>query len=188
MTDKGLKPDVKKDVAAVRRLQGMITYLAIFLSRLCILRLYHRRGQQLGRRARDRDESAEEIVITAPLLAHYGPAMKLTIQWDASSTDLGATLMQEAKSRIRCRVLFDTKVGYAQIEKECITLSLSLCLSVSLSLSLALSLSLSLSLSNVSTNTLLFEKQRCTPITIDLKRLSRSRCPKATKRIQGMLL
>ena len=69
----------------------------------------------------------KRLVTTAPLLTYYDPAKKLTIQCDASSTGLGAALMQEGKPlAYASRALSDTGVGYAQIEKECLAIAFSL--------------------------------------------------------------
>ena len=68
----------------------------------------------------------KRLVTTAPLLAYYDPAKKLTIRvcclehW--CSTDA-----RRQTSRIRkSSDLSDTEVGYAQIEKECLAIVFSL--------------------------------------------------------------
>ena len=67
------------------------------------------------------------LVTTAPLLAYYDPAKKLTIRCDASGTGLGAALMQEGKPlAYASRALSDTEVGHAHIEKECLAIVFSL--------------------------------------------------------------
>lgn len=61
------------------------------------------------------------MVTTAPLLKYYEPNKKLTIQCDASSTGLGATLLQDDQPlAYASRAL--TEQRYAQIEKECLAI------------------------------------------------------------------
>ena len=144
VTDKGLRPDLKKveailrmpnptDVEAVRRLQGMITYLAKFLPRLSTIMEPIRRltrqdcNWEWGEEQETAMSQLKRLLTTAPLLAYYDPAKKLTIQCDASSTGLGAALMQEGKPlAYASRALSDREVGYAQIEKECLAIVFSL--------------------------------------------------------------
>ena len=121
------------DVEAVRRLQGMITYLAKFLPRLSTIMEPIRRltrqdcNWEWGEEQETAMSQLKRLVTTAPLLAYYDPAKKLTIQCDASSTGLGAALMQEGKPlAYASRALSDTEVGYAQIEKECLAIVFSL--------------------------------------------------------------
>ena len=69
----------------------------------------------------------KRLLTTAPLLTYYDPAKKLTIHCDASSTGLGAALMQQGKPlAYASRALSDTEAGYAQIEKECLAIVFSL--------------------------------------------------------------
>ena len=144
VTDKGLRPDLKKveailrmpnptDVEAVRRLQGMITYPAKFLPRLSTIMEPIRRltrqdcNWEWGEEQETAMSQLKRLVTTAPLPTYYDPEKKLTIQCDASSTGLGAALMQEGKPlAYASRALSDTEVGYAQIEKECIAIVFSL--------------------------------------------------------------
>ena len=144
VTNKGLKPDQKKvaailqmpnptDVEAVRRLQGMITYLAKFLPQLSSVMEPIRR---LTRQDCEWEWAQEQetlmaelnkLVTSVPLLAYYDPSKELVIQCDASSTGLGSTLMQEGKPlAYASRALSTTEVGYAQIEKECLAIVFSL--------------------------------------------------------------
>ena len=111
-----LKPDQKKvaailqmpsptDVDAVRRLQGIITYLTKFLPQLssvmepiCLLT----REDCEWERTQEQDTSMAELknlVMSVPLLAYryYDPSKELVIQCDALSTGLGSSLMQEGK-------------------------------------------------------------------------------------------
>ena len=131
VTDKGLRPDLKKveailhmpnptDLEAVRRLQGMILiYLAKFLPIVERVRRLTRQDCNWEWGEETAMSQLKRLVTTAPLLAYYDPAKKLTIQCDASSIGLGAVLMQEGKPlAYASRALSDTEVGYAKIEKE----------------------------------------------------------------------
>ena len=65
---------------------------------------------QLGEEQETGMSQLKKLVTTAPLLAHYDPAMKFTTQCAASSTGLGAALMQEGKSlAYTSRALSDTE-------------------------------------------------------------------------------
>ena len=114
VTNKGLKADQKKveailhmpnpmDVEAVRRLQGMITYLAKFLPQLSsVLEPIRRLTRQEceWEWAQEQETSMAELnklVTSVPLLVYYDPSKELVIQCDAPSTVLGSTLMQEGK-------------------------------------------------------------------------------------------
>ena len=144
VTNKGLKPDQKKikailqmpnptDVEGVRRLQGMITYLAKFIPQLSTVMEPIRRltRQDCEWQWTPEQETAmqelKQLVTSAPLLAYYNPSKELVIQCDASSTGLGSALMQDGKPlAYASRALSDTEVGYAQIEKECLAIVFSL--------------------------------------------------------------
>lgn len=144
VTSQGLKPDPKKveailqmenptDVAGVRRLQGTVTYLAKFLPQLStvlepIRRLTRQEEQWEWTEEQDKAMSElKKLVTTAPVLAYYDPAKELTIQCDASSTGLGAVLLQdEHPLAYASRALSDTETGYAQIEKECLAIVFSM--------------------------------------------------------------
>ena len=144
VTSEGLKPDPKKveailqmenptDVAGIRRLQGTVTYLAKFLPRLSTVleplrRLTHQGEQWQWTEEQDKAMSElKKLVTTAPVLAYYDPAKELTIQCDASSTGLGAVLLQdEHPLAYASRALSDTETGYAQIEKECLAMVFAL--------------------------------------------------------------
>ena len=144
VTNKGLKPDEKKvaailqmpnpkDAEAVRRLQGVITYLAKFLHQLSSvmepIRRLTRQDYEWGWAQEQETSMAElkKLVTSVPLLAYYDPSKELVIQCDASSTGLGSTLMQEGKPlAYASRALSTTEGGYAQIEKVCLAIVFSL--------------------------------------------------------------
>ena len=144
VTNNDLKPDQKKvetilqmpnptDVEAVRRIQGMNTYLAKFLPQLSsVMEPVRRLTRQdceweLAQEQETSMAKLKKLVISVPLLAYYDPSKELVIQCDASSTGLGSTLMQEGKPiAYASRAFSTTEVGYAQIEKECLTVVFSL--------------------------------------------------------------
>ena len=80
--------------------------------------------------AHEQETSMAELkrrVTSVPFLAYYDPSKELVIQCDASSTGLGSTLMQDGKPlAYASRAISTTKVGYAQIEKECPAIVFSL--------------------------------------------------------------
>ena len=61
----------------------------------------------------------KRLIITTLVLAYYDVNKETTIQCDASSTGLGATLLQEGKPVcFASRALFTNERNYAQIEKS----------------------------------------------------------------------
>ena len=104
--NEGLKPDQKKvaailqmpyptDVEAVRRLQGLITYLANFLPQLSSVMEPIRRQTRQDYEwewAQEQDTSMAELKklgTSVPFIAYYDPSKELVIQCDASSMGLG---------------------------------------------------------------------------------------------------
>ena len=64
-------------------------------------------------------EEVKRLTTTTTVLAHYGFNKETTIQCDASSTGLGAILLQEGKPVcFASRALTTSERNYAQIEKE----------------------------------------------------------------------
>ena len=61
----------------------------------------------------------KEIVISEPVLSFYDPTKKVSIQADASSTGLGACLLQDSGPLVYAsRALTQTEQRWFQIEKE----------------------------------------------------------------------
>ena len=59
----------------------------------------------------------------APLLSHYNSSAKLTLQTDASSHGLGATLLHNGTPiTYASHALTQIECNYAQIEKECLSI------------------------------------------------------------------
>ena len=68
-----------------------------------------------------------EMMVETPLLQYYDPRQELTIQCDASSFGLGATLLRDEKPICYAsKTLSDTERRYAQIERECLAIVFSL--------------------------------------------------------------
>ena len=136
LTSRGLQPDPSKieaitkmekprDVEAVRRLIGMVMYLAKFLkglSSVCepLRRLTHKYTQwEWKQQYEDAFEKIKELVSTAPVLKYFNPTEPTEGQGDASSTGLGFVLTQNDQPvTFASRALTSAETRYSQIEKE----------------------------------------------------------------------
>ncbi|CAH1233393.1 RTL1 [Branchiostoma lanceolatum] len=136
ITSQGLKLDPGKvaaiakmprptDAQAVQRLIGFVTYLAKFLPKLSdvcepLRKLTVKDSEFEWLDAHEKIlETLKELVSTAPVLKYYDPTEELTLQTDASSTGLGAAIMQNGQPvAYASRALTDSETRYAQIEKE----------------------------------------------------------------------
>ena len=64
-------------------------------------------------------KAIKESLVLAPILGYYDAKKEVTLQVDASSTCLGAPLIQEDKPvAYASKTLTSTQQNYAQIEKE----------------------------------------------------------------------
>ena len=135
ITAKGITADPSKveaivemptptDVKALRRVLGMVNYLAKFLPRLSetcdILRELERKETEWCW-LEQHDQAWKEIkrLVTTPILAYYDPQKEVTIQCNASQSGLGAALLQEGRPIcIASRALSTAQRNYAHIEKE----------------------------------------------------------------------
>ena len=136
LTDEGLKVDESKveaimkmppptDITALKRILGMVGYLAKFLphlSEVCEpLRQLDRKDVEWCWLEQYQDVlyKIREMNTTTPVLAYYDVTQAITIQCDASQSGLGAVLLQEGKPVCYAsRALTHTEENYAQIEKE----------------------------------------------------------------------
>jgi hypothetical protein len=146
LSERGLMCDKRKvaaimdmpaptDKAAVLRLLGMATYLAKFVPNFSEITSPIREllsgdvdfrwdDAHHGRALRQ----LKRMLSTAPVLSYYDVRKAIVIQCDASSTGLGAVIMQDGKpveyaSRSMTRTERDS---YAQIEKEMLAISFAL--------------------------------------------------------------
>ena len=135
-TRDSLKPDPEKvravvdmprptDKAGVQRLLGMVNYVSKFIPNMSDLTSplrellhqdveWHWEGQhETG------FEKVKEALAHSPVLGYYDTKKELTLQVDASSTGLGAALIQEGQPiAYASKALRPTQRNYAQIEKE----------------------------------------------------------------------
>ena len=144
ITCDGLKASKKKtnavsmmsdpiDKEGVRRVLGTVNYLSKFLPNLDnvvepLRRLTH--NDVAWTWNKEHKESMKKIrmmMVETPLLQYYDPNKELTIQCDASSIGIGATLLQDEKPICYAsKTLSDTERRYAQIERECLAIVFSL--------------------------------------------------------------
>jgi len=136
VTPEGTKPDPSKvkaiiemesptDKAGIRRLLGMINFLAAHIPNLstvtaplrCLLKsdvLFDWGPEQQAAMTR-----VKEILSSAPVLHYFDSSAISTIQADASQAGLGACLLQKGKPiAYASRALSPAETNYAQIEKE----------------------------------------------------------------------
>ena len=140
LTAHGVKPDPKKQDCIqsmpaptnkdeVRRLLGMITYLSRFSENLSTtsdpLRTLLRKDTAFIWEANEQRafDQLKELISNAPLLKYFNPTERVEVQVDASSTGLGACLMQGGQPiHYASRALTDTERRYSQIEKEMLSI------------------------------------------------------------------
>ena len=133
----GLKPDPgkvraiqhtpePKDAPAVRRFIGMATYLAKFIPNMSDLTAPLREcvkvdsekieWNELQRRAFN---DVKQAIARSSVLKYFDPSAPTVVQCDASSTGLGAALLQAEQPVIfASRSLTSTEQNYSQLEKE----------------------------------------------------------------------
>ena len=132
----GIKPDPAKveaimgmptptDKASVRRLLGMINFLAAHIPGMSTITAPVRDLLkadiifQWGPEQVKALHKIKEILITAPVLYYFDPSARSMIQADASQYSLGACLLQRGKPvAYASRSLTPAECNYAQIEKE----------------------------------------------------------------------
>ena len=136
LTPEGVKPDPRKvdailkmerqnDVAAVRRLVGLVHYLSKFLSKLSGLceplrRLTHKDVEWSWSAVQEEGfRSIKRAVTSAPVLRYFNSAEPVEGQGDASSSGKGFVLMQNGQPvSYSSRALTSSEKNYSQIEKE----------------------------------------------------------------------
>ncbi|KAK4296250.1 hypothetical protein Pmani_031249 [Petrolisthes manimaculis] len=117
------------DLSGLRRLLGMVQYLAKFLPRLSditkpLRELTKKDVQFVWREAQEESFKAlKSAVTTTPVLRYYSVKDEVTVQCDASQSGLGAVLTQEGHPvAFASRALTPAEQRYAQIEKECLAI------------------------------------------------------------------
>ena len=125
------KPDNKKAVG-LQRLLSSVNYLSRFLPKLAeaaepLQRLivkdvpFHWESQQ-----EQSFKNLKQLRCSAPVLKFYDMNNAVTIQFDASESRLGATLLQNGKPvAFASRALNRGEQNYVQIEKECLAVVLA---------------------------------------------------------------
>ena len=136
LTDKGVKPDPRKQDSIqtmpaptnkeeLRRLLGIVTYLSRFSEALSIksapLRTLLKNDVAFTWEANEQQafDEIKALISSVPLLKYFIPDLPVQIQTDASSSGLGACLLQGGQPvQYASRALTETEKRYSQIEKE----------------------------------------------------------------------
>ena len=142
LTDKGVKPDPKKQECIqsmpaptnkdeVRRLLGVVTYLSRFSEDLStksepIRALLKNNTAFIWEENEQKAfDEIKTLILNAPLLRYFNVAEQAEVQVDASSSGLGAYLMQGGQPiQSASRALTDTEKRYSQSRKRCLVLYL----------------------------------------------------------------
>lgn len=136
ISDKGIAPTSEKvqaildlqpptDVTGVRRLCGMVQYLARYLSNLSdilspITKLTKKDTPFLWtNECQGAFQMIKQKISAAPVLTYFDPHKSLEVQVDSSKEALGVVLLQEGQPlEFASRKLTETEKRWAQIEKE----------------------------------------------------------------------
>ena len=140
ITKDGLKPDPEKVKAmndmphptckqSTRRLLGFVTYLSKFLPHLSTVTepirqlLKEEVMFEWGSPQEQAFQDIKRLCTSCPVLKFYDVDKPVEIQCDASSTGLGAILLQEGKPvAYSSRAMTTAETRYAQIEKELLSI------------------------------------------------------------------
>lgn len=135
-TGEGLKTDPEKvrailemprptDKTGVQRVLGVLNYVSKFIPNMSDLTAPLRQlliKETVWHWDEQQEKSFQAIKRTltaAPVLAYYNPTESLTLQVDASSTGLGAVLIQDDRPvAYASKALTPTQQSYSQLEKE----------------------------------------------------------------------
>ena len=116
------------DVTGVRRLCGMVQYLARYTSNLVDLEPIHaltRSNAEFmwSQACQDAFSRLKRKLSETPVLAYYNPDETLVLQVDSSKDGLGAALMQNGKPiQYASRNLRSNERNWAPVEKETLAL------------------------------------------------------------------
>ena len=143
ISDDSLKPDPEKvvsimqmqkptEIKSMQRFIGFVNFLAKFipsLSTICepLLKLSCKDAfWTLLSKQETAFKKIKQLVTAAPVLQFYDLTKEVTIQCDASSSGLGAVLMQDGHPiAYVSKVLTTTERYYAQILKGCLAIKFS---------------------------------------------------------------
>ena len=121
------KPTCKQETLI---LLGFINYLAKFLPRLSetaqpLRDLTVKNAKFTWAKQHDKAfAEIKQLVISHPVLRYYDVNEEVTLQCDASERGLGAVLLQNGQPvAFASRTLTETEQRYAQIEKECLSIT-----------------------------------------------------------------
>ena len=136
ISEEGIKPDPDKvnaisnmpvptDKAGVRRLLGMVNFLANHIPNMSTITAPLRDLVKVDTHfqwAGEHDKALDKlkaVLTNSPILQYFDPTIRSTIQADASQHGLGACLLQKGKPiAYASRSLNSAESNYAQIEKE----------------------------------------------------------------------
>ena len=136
ISEEGIKPDPAKveaisnmpiptDKAGVRRLLGMVNFLANHIPNMSVITEPLRQLVKADTHFQWADEhhkaidKLKAVLTNAPILQYFDPTVRSTIQADASQHGLGACLLQKGQPiAYASRSLNSAECNYAQIEKE----------------------------------------------------------------------
>ena len=137
LTDKGVKPDSQKQDSIqampaltnkeeVRRLLGVVTYLSRFSEALSTksapLRTLLKNDVAFTWEVNEQQafDKIKALISSAPLLKYFNPDLPVEIQTDASSSGLGACLIQGGQPvQYASRALTETENVTARSRKRC---------------------------------------------------------------------
>ena len=132
----GTRPDIEKIdavanmpkpecVSDVRRLMGLLNYLSTYIPNLTQLtapiRVLLKKSTHWmwEHEQQEAYEKIKRVLVSEPVLRFFDPKLPVVIQCDASSTGLGACLLQDGQPvAYSSRSLRPAEVNYPQIEKE----------------------------------------------------------------------
>ena len=144
LTPEGIQPDDSKvkaitkmpvptDVSGVKRLLGMVQFLARFVPHLSetlhpIQTLVNKEHSwHWGPEQDSAFAKVKDALSAEPVLKHYNPKLPLVVQADASKNALGAAMLQEGHPlAYASRSLTSSEQNYCQMEKELLSVQFAM--------------------------------------------------------------